>query len=304
MFYTMLNTMIMLALVIALGYYLQRKDVLSDDVRTKLTYILLDICMPAVFFMSLQIEATDELLASAKSMILATFAMHFFFLAVSFVFSKLIKATDDEKGIIIFSSTFKNLTYIGLPLVVSLFPDNNPAFYVTLYCIPFNVLAFSLGPKLLSNDKNTKIRLKDFTNKVNIATLLGLIFFFCNITVPRPIGDAIDTISQLTIPLSLLLTGALLTKANFKTIIKEPKVMIVSFFNLIILPLLFLGLLRVANFDDFTVSYSFIMSMLPAATLTILLTDRFKGNIDFAVKIIMTTTLFSLITTVLLVSFI
>ncbi len=300
MFQTMLNSMTMLAIVMSLGYYLQKKDVLSDDVRGKLTYILLNISMPMTFFMSLQVDYTPELLQSAITIVLYSLLMHVFFLIIGYIITKVLKINNSEAGIVIFSLAFKNLTYIGLPVLISLFPDNKPAFYVSLFCIPFNVLSFSLGPKLLSSDENVKMKMSDFTTNINFSVLIGFIFFMFSIKVPSVVGNAFSTVSQLTIPLSLLLTGALLTKARLREIFKDVKVLIVSAINLIALPILFYIVLCVIKPDQFLGQFSVVMSLLPSASLTLILTDRYGGNVDFAGKIVLTTTLFSLFTAVLL----
>ncbi len=303
MFTTMLNSMIMLSIVMALGFYLQKKDILTDHVRAKLTYILLNVSMPMTFFMSLQIDNTPELLQSAKIIILLSICMHFFFLLLGYVFARLLKAKKDEAGIIIFSLTFKNLTYIGLPILTALYFDMQPAFYVTLFCIPFNILSFSLGPVLLSKDSDVKIKLTDFTTNINFSIIVGIVFFLFGIKVPSPVGDAFNTIANLTIPVSLLLTGALLTKTKFRTVFKDSKVIIVSILNLIILPISFFLILKPITLDPFLVEFSTVMSLLPSASLTLILTDRYNGNIDFAGKLVLTTTIFSLFTVVILSGF-
>lgn len=301
MFYTMLNTMTMLAIVMSVGYYLQKTDVLSDDVRTKATTILLDICMPSLFLMALQIDFTDEILKSAITMIIVSLVLHSSFLILSIIFGKIIKADNSEKGIITFSSTFKNTSYMGLPIVASLFPDNNPAFYMTLYCIPFNILAFSIAPKLLPANGNQKIRIKDFLNNINIAVIIGLILFFNNIKIPSTLGNAFNTISQMCVPLSLFLTGALLAKSRLRTVLKEPKTMLTCAFNLLFIPIVALALLNLAKVDHFTKVYAYIMATLPAGSLSLILTDRYNGNVDFSAKIVLSTTFFSLFTAVLLI---
>ncbi len=303
MFYTMLNSMIMLSIVIALGFYLQKKGILNDEVCSKLTFILLNVSMPMTFFMSLQVDATQELIKSAQIIIVLSLLMHLFFLFIGFIITRILKIDKKDSGVIIFSLAFKNLTYIGLPIITSLYFDMQPAFYVTLFCIPFNILSFSLGPVLLSNNSNTKIKLTDFTTNINFSIIIGVILFLIGLKVPKPVGDAFSTIANLTIPISLLLTGALLTKTKFKTIFKDYKVIAVTFINLIILPLLFILILKPINVDPFLIEFSSVMSLLPSASLTLILTQRYNGDVDLAGKLVLTTTVFSLITVVLLSSF-
>lgn len=300
MFYTMLSSMIMLSIVISLGFFLQKKGVLTSEVCAKLTFILLNVSMPMTFFMSLQVESSPELIKSAIVIIGLSLLMHLFFLLVGFISTKILRIKKEDSGIIIFSLAFKNLTYIGLPIITSLYFDMQPAFYVTLFCIPFNILSFSLGPVLLSDDENAKIKVTDFTTNINFSILIGIILFLLQIKVPKPVGDAFNTIANLTIPVSLLLTGALLTKTDFKTILKDSKVLIITFINLIILPILFIIILKPIKVDPFLIEFSSVMSLLPSASLTLILTERYKGNVDLAGKLVLTTTVCSLFTAVLL----
>ncbi|MFV0519368.1 MAG: AEC family transporter [Lachnospirales bacterium] len=300
MFYTMTNTMIMLGIVMGLGFYLQKKDVLNDEVRNKLTYILLNISLPLTFFKAFQVEKNDETLSLGVTILALSIFLHILFMVLGLVLAKVIKADDSEKGIIIFGCTFKNLTYIGFPVVLGVFASYQPTFYGTLFCIPFNVLTFSLGPVFLSGKKGEKIKLKDFLTNINLAVFLGILFFLLEIKLPYAIENSISVISNMTIPLSLLLTGALLTKSDFKTLLKEPKVLIVTFVSLIIYPLIYFALAYLFYGDTFVVDFTFIMALLPSATMTMILTDKYGGNIDFAGKIVLTTTVCSLFTVAIL----
>lgn len=297
MFTTMLNTMIMLSIVMLLGYYLQKKGILNDEVRSKLTYILLNVSLPLTFFMSFQVTKSEELLGQAMDIILLSIFAHALFIFFGFLLSKVVRASSSEAGIIIFGTAFKNLTFMGFPVIASLFAGLEPTFYGTLYCIPFNILTFSLGPVFLPKERG-KISVKDFLTPINFSIIIGLVFFIFNLKFPQPVENAIVSVASMTIPMSLLLTGALLTKSNFKTIFKEVKVIIVAFATLVVFPLVFYFIASLFNFSEFSLEFSFIMTLLPSATMTLILTDKYNGNVDFAGKVVLFTTVLSLFTVV------
>ncbi len=297
---TMIETMIMLAIIMSLGYYLQKRGVLNDNVRTNLTFILLRVSLPLTFFMSFQVTKSEELLSYAKDIIILSIILHSLFLVLGYFVSKIVKADKSEAGVVVFGTTFKNLTFLGFPMVVALFTDYEASFYGTLFCIPFNILTFTLGPIILPAHRNNKIYFKDFLTPINISIFIGIIFFAFELRVPYAIENAFRTIASMTIPVSLLLTGALLTKSDFRTIFKEPKVLFVAFVNLIVFPLVFLFIAKLFNFNTFALQFSFVMALLPSASMTLILTDKYDGNIDFAGKIVLLTTILSLFTVVFL----
>lgn len=297
---TMIDTMIMLTIIMSLGFYLQKRGILNDMVRSNLTHILLRVTLPLTFIMSFQVDKSDELLSYAKDIIILSVTCHFLFLALGYLVSKIIKADSSQAGVVIFATTFKNLTFIGFPIVTALFADYEATFYATLFCIPFNILTYSLGPIILPSEKSAKLDKKDFLTPINFSIVIGLVFFIFEIRLPVAVENAVESVASMTIPLSLLLTGALLTKSDFKTILKEPKVILTTIFNLVVFPLVFLFIAKVFNFSNFTIQFSFIMSLLPSASMTLILTDKYKGNVDFAGKTVLLTTVLSLFTVVFL----
>lgn len=299
MFKVMLDSLIMIAIIMSLGYYLQKKDILTDDVRKNVTYILLNICLPATFFMSFQVERTPDKVSAIFVVVGLSFLMHFVFFIFGHILARILNTTRDEEGVLVFSLAFKNLTYMGMPIILAMFSDYDPNFYVTLFCIPFNILTFSLAPILLSSEKGVKLKFSNFINNVNIAIVAGIVFFLLNIKIPTPIGDAFNTIAQLTIPASLLMTGALLTKSDLKSIFYDKKIIIITLVNLLVLPTVFYIIVSRIDIEKLFINISIVMSVLPSASLTVILTDKYNGNIDFAGKLVLATTIFSLFSIIL-----
>ena len=65
-----INQMIQLFLIIGLGYFMQKKKILNDELNTKLNFIVISITTPALIFSSVCTTSISE-----KSMVIYTLAI-------------------------------------------------------------------------------------------------------------------------------------------------------------------------------------------------------------------------------------
>ncbi len=306
MFLTLLNSIFIVATVMGLGFYFQRKNIFDDNTRKKLTDVLFNYTMPCTFFMSMQLEFDNSLLKNAFLILLASFIMHLLFILIGYLTCFILKIPKNDKGVVIFAITFANLSFIGFPLLRTVFAgvSQDPIFYAAIYTVPFNLLAFTFGVNILNTSSNkVKFNIKSFIVPVNIALVSGFICFSFGLLVPKVIGDTLNIIGQISIPLSLLLTGAILSKSNLGKLTFDPTLIGVNFVRLVVCPIIFYFVLKPIGLDNYTFSIAVILSMLPTGAYTAILSEKYGGNYELASKIVFTSTLSSLFSIVVLATF-
>ena len=103
-------------------------------------------------------------------------------------------------------------------------------------------------------------------------------------------------LSAMTSPLSMIILGEKIAKIKFKEIIFDKNIYYGSFIRLIISPTITLLVLRLINTPNILLKVVVTMQALPAAVMLVVLTDKYKGDTNFASKFTVVSHLLSIIT--------
>ncbi|MBQ9034239.1 MAG: AEC family transporter, partial [Lachnospiraceae bacterium] len=120
-----------------------------------------------------------------------------------------------------------------------------------------------------------------------------------DIPIPAFIDTGISKIGGITSPLSMMIIGTMLVGVDWKGLF-EPVIFYFSAIRLILLPIMALGLSRIMGFDDLTTGVSVVMTAMPAGSTTALLAAKYGADEEFASRLVVSTTVMSLVTAPLL----
>lgn len=95
---------------------------------------------------------------------------------------------------------------------------------------------------------------KALLNPSVIAVYVGVIIFVLRIPVPESVKSAVNYIGDMTMPLSMLIIGALISTAKIKELVNDARVYYVSAVRLILMPLLAYGILYLLGVPEQIVS--------------------------------------------------
>ena len=223
-FYARLGT---LALILILGFFLGKRKFISTETNRELTNLLLTIFMPAALFMAFPSEYDENTL----HLFFAGLVAGIFIMLILIVLSRLLFNKWCFKGGLRFESQFafifNNATFLGYPIVVNTFGPIG----VVAYCgfiIAFNIALFSYGIWLFEHKISTKLLKSVVANPNILAVLFGMILFLTNLRLPSFVTDAIGFIGNVTTPLSIICIGFMLSRADFKILIKKWRLVIVA----------------------------------------------------------------------------
>ena len=76
--------------------------------------------------------------------------------------------------------------------------------------IPFNLLSFTLGPLMLGG--GLRFSWKQFLTPCIVASVLSLIVALTHTQIPGQIGEMLNMVGDVTVPLALMLVGSELAK--------------------------------------------------------------------------------------------
>ena len=148
-FFDVFQEMLVILFGMAMGYLANRLGYLGGETDQKLSKIILNITMPCLIVAS--VATGDELPGAAEILSVLKVAAVFYGmeLLLSAVVPRLLGGTDKQKGVWRYTLVLPNMAFIGYPVAVALFGPE-ALFYAVILVLPFNLLAYSLGPLMLA----------------------------------------------------------------------------------------------------------------------------------------------------------
>ena len=284
-----------LALILVLGFFLGKRKMIGVETNKELTNLLLTVFMPASLFMAFPSEYNEETLCLFSSGFLAGALVMFMLI----ILSRIIFNKWWFKGGLRYESQFalifNNATFLGYPIVVNTFGPTG----VIAYCgfiIAFNIALFSYGIWLFEHKVTAKLLISVATNPNIIAVLLGMIIFLAGIKLPSFLTGAVGFVGNATTPLSIICIGFMLSRADFKSIIKKWRLVAVALIQLILGPLATFFVLKAFNFPAEVVNVCTLIQALPTATSLGLFATKYGGNNIEASELVTVSTILSVVT--------
>jgi hypothetical protein len=284
--------------------YILIKTKLMKDISGSITYILLYICQPLLTFVSFQ-KINYSSNASLNLGLAAVFS--FLGIGIGIILNFLIfrKWKNNNKAKVYrYGAVFSNCAFMGIPLIQSVFGNDNPEIivYATVFITFFNLFSWTAGIYAVSGDKKYISLKKAIINPPTIAFFISLPFFFLNIhitdfsLVGEKLFDSLNMIANMITPLSMIVIGMKLAQMSFKELFLSKGVYFASFIKLILCPILMLLILLPFNVDEvLKISLVFSMAM-PSAMTTVIFSQTFGADVKEATSLVMLSTLLCLVT--------
>lgn len=291
-FYASLATIIF---IIALGFFLGRKKLISTKTNVDLVNLLLTVFMPAALLNAFPTEFNQGSVDLFSQGFLAGFAvMLAMMLAAEFFFSKWFFKGElryEAK----FAFIFNNATFLGYPLISTAFGQE----VVIAYCgfiVAFNFALFSYGVFLFERKLSFRFFKELIFNPNIIAVLLGMLMFLTGFHLWSPLQNAVSYVAAATTPLSLICIGYMLSRADFRTITKRWRLAVIAIIQLIFAPFLTWLVTIMLHFPPEVITVCTLIQALPTATSLGLFAEKYGGNQVESSELVVVSTALSMIT--------
>ncbi len=295
---TLLNSLVGLGICMILGYVSRKTKIINDEISAGISNFLFLIALPCLILIAMQREFSPEFLTDSIIIFFAFFGIF----AIGYGFGRLLcflcRVPKQKMGVWLFGLTMPNVTYMGLPVISSLY-GNDGIFYVTIAGIAFNLVAFSVGDSisLTGVDKKHNSNLKALLfNPPLIATLVGLVMFVTSIKLPQSLNYGIEMLGNITMPLSMVLIGSSLAKTPLLKSFFAGKLYFAVFTRLLIIPSIVFLLLCPFIQNKTLLGTIIIITAMPAAALTVIIAERFNCNIELASQFVAISTILCVVT--------
>ena len=288
-----INQVLILTLIILVGFYARKRNIINEKISKGLSDILLEITLPLLIISSFNYKFSRDMMLGSVKIFIYSFIIHIVLIFSSKIF--LCRFKGDKQKILRAVMIFSNSGFMGYPVIESIYGKIG-VFYTAIFNVPFNLIFFSYGAMLFSGRKDKKGVLKAFASPGNIAVYIGLIIFIFSINIPKPIYSAINMVGSMTTPLSMIIVGSMLAEQKAKEVFSEISIYYVSLLRLIAAPLISFAVLKLIHADALLIQISVMIEAMPGAVLVAVFAQKFNLDAKYASKAIFITTFLSIFT--------
>lgn len=290
---TIINQVLILAIVMAIGFYARKKNIIDEKVSKGLSNLLMEITLPMLIISSFNYKYSKDMLYGSIKIFCYSIVIHLILIALSKLL--LHKHEIDEQKVLRAVMIFSNCGFMGYPVVESLYGSVG-VFYTAIFNVAFNLFIFGYGTMLFSGKKDKNTIKFAVTNHGSVAVYIGLFIFIFSIQIPSPIYKAINMVGSMTTPISMIIVGSMIANQNILEILKEKKIYYISLLRLIIAPIITILFLKLINAENLLTSICVMIEAMPGAVMVVVFAEKFNGDVNTASKSIFITTILSIIT--------
>ena len=144
----MLQQMIVMFLMMAVGYLCYRKQILTEEVSRKVSAIVVNVANPCMILSS---ALTDQQMQGKE--LVQTLAivvmMYAFLLVVAQLLPRILCIQKESRGAYAAMTVFANIGFMGFPVLAAMY-GNGALLYGAVFQIPFNILIYTYGVAVLT----------------------------------------------------------------------------------------------------------------------------------------------------------
>lgn len=287
----LINLQLMMFLEMAIGWYLRKKNLITEEGKRVLTDLVIDLILPCNIIQSFLIRLDREILMGGMQVLIISILIQIFCTFLSAVCYNRIDG--GKRAVLQYATVCSNAGFLGNPVAEGVFGSLG-LLYASVYLIPQRIVMWSAGVSYFTESPSKKeVIRKVLTHPCIIAVEIGLFFMVLQVSLPEFLTKTLSSISSSTTPMTMLLIGSIMAGADLKTVVSKTTA-VYSVIRLILIPLaVFLGCL-VFRVDGLVTGVSVILAAMPAGSTTAILAAKYHRDEEFASKCVVLSTLLSM----------
>ncbi|AFS78174.1 auxin efflux carrier [Gottschalkia acidurici 9a] len=300
-FTSVLEQTITLFLLVILGFVIRKRNIITDEIIRGFSDFVLKVTLPLFIIVSMDKEFSKDRLIYSGIIIFISIFTYFIKAVISKIFTNSLNIKEPQKGVYRFLIFFSNSGFMGIPVANALYGDDG-VFYAAILNITFNILLWTFGVKLVSQDntKEENVMKKLLTNPGVFSVIIGLIIFLTPLKLPKLLYDPMNMVGSITSPLAMIVVGGILGATELGSMFRNKKLMLASLIRLIVIPLIFIFMLLPFKLPEIIVGMTIIIDAMPAAANTAMFTRMYNSDYNLASQGVFLTTLINILTTPLI----
>ena len=228
------------------GFILRKTGLVKSDSLYSISNILLCFAQPMLI---IQAFAVDPIAPTGETLLNFLWVFLFSVAAILLTFgaSKLVflfmKGEEQRRrrDLLVFVGTFSNCAFVGIPFV-EMFTggDSEAMMYITVFTVAFNLLLWTLGAYLITQDKKQISLKKALLNPCTIGSVVGFLLFLVpqiNIFNMEEVAELQQIVTYgggMTAPLSMLVVGVRIAELSPKKLFCDRGIYLASLVRLVL----------------------------------------------------------------------
>ena len=274
---------IIVSLPILFGWGAHKLGMMDNAFDTKLSHIVLNICLPCSILSSLGSSGGLPSRSEALSIIGGELVVLICAIVLAYGLTAIMRPKHGTEGAYQFTVTFSNCSLIGFP-VISAMLGEGAILVAAIALIPVNLAVFTLGIMMFAKSEGgLKRRLRDLAACCTSPTLIAsVIVFICTIAGISSFGildGSLSIAGALTTPAALLITGSSLANYKVRDMLSNWRAYVAAAGRLVFAPLLGLFALRALSVDPTITAILVLEGAMPVGTNGILYSLQYGADV-------------------------
>ncbi len=300
-----LQTVAGILVMLAIGYFLGVKNIISQGTKTDMNKLLVRVFIPCAVLSGFQNSVDISMMAEMGVLAIANAVAIIASVIFAFIVAIVFRVKKKNRGVFISIACFPNAAFIGIPVVTSLFGNEGLPYAIIMIVVGYIVINplcyhYAKVDAARHSGQDVKFSLKAFSKNmldplIAIAAI-AIILLLLNIQLPKFIMLPINLFSDLTSPLSLLIAGYVIAKCDKSKLKPDKDTLVATFLRLFVSCAIIYGSMYLFGIGGFIADVTLIQFTLPCMVLVIIVAEQFGADGTFAAKGFVYTVLGSVIT--------
>ena len=279
-------------LMMAAGFGLVKAGKLTPEAVPQMTNLLLTVVLPCMLVDSLQIERTQALLdVMGYAFLLLAVLYVLYCLLTAPLFRRQPPATGKALR---FGVLYGNVGFMGLPLIQMVLGEQAMV-YGVINLIVFNLFNWSQGVVLMGGRKQISLK-QAVLNPGILGIIAAMLLFFCGITLPSMVGNAVNFLGSMNTPLAMVIIGAQMAQADWQAIFRNRSILLACLLKLVAMPLLTALVLYPLHPEPDLYCTLVLLAGVPTASITAMFAQRYGQDVATSAQLVTVSTLLSILT--------
>ena len=293
---TILQQLLVLYIFLFLGWLFGKRKAGLEGQSGMLSFLLVTLFLPCKVFGTFSENFTVRYLRENYVTIFLSVGLLLLLVLLAKLAAPMLTKDAYERRVYRYSLAISNYAYMGYVLVEELFGVQGLTNLI-LFCIPFALYTYTFGYAMLTGKGNM---LKKLCNPLTAAILLGMVFGLTGIPMPAVITKVLSSSAACVGPVSMLLTGVVLSGFSLKELVTDRTAYVFSALRLVVLPLGVFGLCKLlgmlVTLPEAVYPSAVIMACMPCGLNTVVFPKLVGEDCRIGARLALLSHLFSCIT--------
>ena len=226
--------MIILAVFMLIGFVLGKARLVNPKHAGILSTVLIFVCSPCVNIRTFSANFTAAYISEHYLLLLAAIAVIGIMHPIGWLIVKPLTKEHYEREVWRYSLVMPNFGFMGIAVVGGALGEAALLDFI-VFTLPFTVYVYAVAYPILTK---SKFSVKNFITPAMLSILIGAVLGLLQVELPATVMKVINPFADVMGPLSMILSGVVISEYSWKDLLLNRNVYIVTVLRLLVIPVL------------------------------------------------------------------